>query len=280
MKNGSTIKKIIKAIVPPIVWDVLAELRNRGTLRFFGKTFVGVFSKFEEVGRHFHGVVSYNSEESERKEVAHAAESRAAAANARKGVAPKPSEHHAFLCELAAALPDAAPTILDVGGGTGDTLAHLIYSCPQKKPRLIVHELPPIAAAGRKVFSGEEAISFVDKIADVSSKKLDIVFFGSSIQYFEDYKLFLNGIAALRPRIIAIAYTAVTDAPTFVTAHINARRRIIPIKIINRAELVAHLNSLGFGLTYCGKPKTEIHFDNFPAPQNTSSLMNTVFTAK
>lgn len=270
--------KFADMILPPAVREVLAYLRNHGTLQFFGKTFTGVFANFEDVVRSFRGVVSYNSTESECEEIAHAVSSRAAVQDARRGIAPEPADRYTLLCALVGTLPHEAPVVLDVGGGTGEAFAHLIYSCPHKKPRLIVQELPPIAETGRAAFAGDAAISFVDRIEDMTLS-VNAVFMGSSIQYFEDYKSFLSQVAALGPRMIVIAHTPMTDAPTFVTAQVNMRRRVIPNKIINRAELTAHMETLGFTLIHRSGSKTAAHFRNFPVPQRTSAFTNMVFAS-
>lgn len=277
--NTKTMIKIAKAIIPPAVRAVLVELRNHHSLRFLGKIYTGVFATFDEVTRNFHGVVPYNSAESEREEVAKAPGSYAAVVDARRGIMPEPTDRFTLLCALVSTWPDPAPTILDVGGETGDTLAHLVYSCPRHEPRLVVYDLPPIVAAGRAAFRDDATIRFVDSLAEVD-RPVDIVFMRGCLLYFEDYKSFLVQIIALRPRMIVIAYTPVTDAPTFVTAQVNNARRVIPIKVINRDDLIAYLDSLGFTLIHRSVARGAAHFRNFPLPQSKSAAMNLIFAAK
>ena len=271
--------KFINAIIPPAARAVYSAFRNHGTLRFLGKTFTGVFKTFDEVARNFRGVVTYNSSESERDEVARATGSRAAADDARRGIAPGPADHYTLLSALVATLPEQAPIVLDIGGSTGDALAHLIYSCPQKEPRVIVCELPAVADAGRAAFAGEKTISFVSRLADVRPP-IHVAFLGSSLQYFPDHKALLKEIAALRPRYVVIAYTPITEAPTFVTAQVNMRERIIPNQVMNRAEIVGVMKDVGFTLIHVSGSRSAAHFRNFPPPQNASSLLNMVFVSR
>jgi putative methyltransferase (TIGR04325 family) len=263
--------KFVNAILPPVARAVLTHLRHHGNLRFFGT--------FGEVARNFRGVVPYNSIESEREEVANALRSRAVIADARRGIAPKSADHYTLLCTMVVALPDLTPTILDIGGGTGDAFAHLVYSCPRQKPRLVVYELSPIVTIGRALFDSDSEVRFIDHIDDIDSS-VDVVFLGSSLQYFEHYELLLNQVAVRRPRMIVVAYTPMTDAPTFVTAQVNMRRRVIPNKVINREELIERLDLLGFTLIYRSGSSSVAHFRNFPAPQRMSFIENMVFHVK
>lgn len=271
--------KIASAVFPPIMKDVLKELRNHGTLRFLGQTFCGVFKTFGEVNQHFRGTVAYNSEESEKEEIISAAKFRLAFEDAKRGISPEASDRYIPLCSLVSVWPNPNPTILDVGGGAGSTLAHLVYSCPSKKPNLIVYDLPPVVTAGVSEFQGVEEIHFADNLNDVKPP-VDIVFFGSSLQYFEDYESTLHKIKTLNPEIIALSYTPVTSAPTFVTAQVNMRRRIIPTKIINSKNLINFLNQLGFILSYQSVSLASANFRNFPYPQNSSFFTNLVFKKK
>lgn len=272
-------KEIIVKIFPPIIRDIIVQLRNNGSLRFLGKIFTGVFTTFDEVSRAFPGTVAYNSADSEREEVARAQHVQTMIRAAEHGIAPAPVERYTLLATLLNALPSENVAILDIGGGMGDALPHLIYSGPQKKIDLTVLELPRIAAAGQKAFQGDHAVRFIDDIAH-AKQSVDVVFMGSSLQYFEDYQSFIQQIAALRPHVIAITHTPMTDAPTFVTAQVNMRRRVMPNKIINRAELTALFEGLDYSLIGRSESWTAAHFRNFPAPQSMSSFSNMVFKIK
>ncbi len=271
--------KLAKAITPPAVQAVIAEFRNHHTLRFFGKTFTGTFSTFKEVNHNFRGAVVYNSQESEQEEIANFTSSQAAIQEAKRGISPQSTDHHSLLCALTATLSSQTPTILDIGGGAGETFAHLIYSCPKQSPSLIVYELPPIVETAKVIFKDEKRIHFVDYLTDLN-QTIDIVFLGSSLQYFEDYPSLLNQIMAFHPRIIIIAYTPLTSAPTFVTAQVNMRERVIPIKVINREELINYLSRFDFVLINQNRSRSTAHFRNFLSPQNSSSVINLVFKAK
>jgi len=271
--------KFAKAVLPPFLQEIVSALRNHGTLRFLGKIFTGVFRTFDDVSRAFPETVAYNSADSEREEVARAAQIRAMILDARRGIAPAAVERYTLLAALVAASSSPNVTVLDIGGGMGDALPHLIYSCPEKKIRLIVSELSAIAAAGQKAFHGDESVHFVSDIA-AAKEPIQIVFMGSSLQYFEDYSSFVKQIAALRPHLVVVAHTPMTDAPTFVTAQVNMRQRIMPNKIINRAELAALFDGLGYALIARSESPTLAHFRNFPTPQNASSFSNMIFASR
>ena len=275
-KPKPSLPKFISSIAPPIIKEVLAEFRSHKTLRFFRKTFIGSFKNFSAVSQNFHDVVSYNSSESEKEEISNAQKFRLAAEDAKKGIPPKSTDRQMLLCSLVSTFPKSEVAILDVGGGVGHSLAHLIYSCPNKKINLIVYELTPIADIGRSTFSGIKEISFIDNLKNLQSK-IDFAFFGSSLQYFEDYKSIFRQISLLSSEIIALSYTPVTSAPTFVTAQVNMKHRIIPAKVINYQELLDFMSQLGFNPIFQSVSLTNVNFQNFSNPQSSSWFSNLVF---
>ncbi len=258
---------------------IYSQWRNGGTLRHLGKTFTGVFATFDDVRHSFREPVQYHSPQSESTEIARLEATKVAFLKSHRGESPAANDRHRLLALLASGSNETAPHILDIGGGTGSALPYLTYSCLGKSPRLTVCELAPIVQAANRVFNDVPSIRFVTSIEDASGP-VEIAFFGSSLQYFEDYRAAVKQAAALKPRVIAVADSALTDAPTFVTAQINMPRRIIPNRVINRAELTDYLSGLGFRAIYRIDSMAAAHFRDFPAPQNSSAISTLIFTSR
>lgn len=269
-------RRLTSVLMPPLFQAVYSQWRSHGTLRYLGKTYTGIFRTFDEVRRGFPEAVPYNSPQSEREEIARLEATKATLLKSQRGEAPPANERYRLLALLVSASHEPAPHILDIGGGTGDALPYLVYCCPGKSPRLSVCELPPIVQAAKRVFADLPSLRFVEGIEAVNGP-VEIAFFGSSLQYFEDYRTALKQVAALTRRVIVIADSPMTDAPTFVPAQVNMRRRVIPDKVINRAELTDYVSGLGFRLIHRSRTAAAAHFRNFPPPQSASALSSLIF---
>lgn len=252
---------------------------NYKTLKFYNKTFEGIFTNFKDISSGLKRRASYNSKESEQEEFVNAKKYRKAFDNAKLGIAPDPTDRYTLLCSVSSTLPNQSISILDVGGGAGHALSYLTYSCQTKKINLAIYELPVVVSAGRVAFRGIENIHFEDNLNAIKSP-IDIVFFGSSFQYFEDYQLLLHQIKALSPKILIIIYTPMTNAPTFITAQVNMQNRVIPTRITNYQGLINFLKKLEFEIIYRSTSKTKAHFRNFTYPQSASSFYDLMFVIK
>ena len=67
--------------------------------------------------------------------------------------------------------------------------------------------------------------------------KYDLVYFGSSLQYFEDWKAMIHMAVSSNPKYILISDTTVGDIETFVCAQVNDTRTVIPRWVFGIAEL-------------------------------------------
>ena len=149
--------------------------------------------------------------------------------------------------------------ILDFGGGVGTTFAAVMQSVQNRRLDYHVVEMPNVCDIGARVFKDDPRIRFHSTLpGDVTS--VDIVHFGSSIQYVEEWKDFLQRVVRYRPGFLLFTELMAGDIPTFATAQ-NYYGSTIPAWFFNFSEFTDHLARLGFHLefkapyggTYLGK---------------------------
>lgn len=172
-----------------------------------------------------------------------------------------------------AAHPGEPLRILDFGGGLGASFPSLISMLPADQPvDFIVIENEAVCELGRDVFRGDPRIRFETE-PPLPSQTVDIVHFGSSLHYVDDWLGLVERLLKLRPQYMLFADLPASDNATFVTAQ-NFHGRRIPVHFWNVTEFIAALEKLGARLLlksrYYGYYRTtdsEIDLKNFP-PQN------------
>ena len=149
--------------------------------------------------------------------------------------------------------------ILDFGGGIGTTFAAVAEGVRNRRLDYHVVEMPNVCEIGARIFKDDPRISFHSTLpVDITS--VDIVHFGSSIQYVEDWRDFLQRVVRYRPGLLLFTELMAGDIPTFATAQ-NYYGSTIPAWFFNFREFTDHLARLGFRLeftapyagTYLGK---------------------------
>jgi putative methyltransferase (TIGR04325 family) len=164
-----------------------------------------------------------------------------------------------------------------VGGGLGIAFIDLMYSLLRKTVSVKVVELLSIVSRGREIFKAYPGISFVDILPD-DNEHFDVVYFGSSLQYFEDYRNMVQSVIDLHPEIIVIADTTMGEVATFVAAQVNMPGRVIPRLVFNLHEIVQLFASNSYELLHKSINYSLSHdFSNYPAPISATRHWNLVF---
>lgn len=188
----------------------------------------------------------------------------------------EPNERYNFLSTLVALQPHAEVNVLDIGGGFGEAFDYVKLSCPGKRVRYIVVELPQVVELAQQTIRGQSDIEFrrgLDEIGNV-----DLVFFGSSFQYFENRFEMLRSLLELTPATVAICDSRMGDMPAFVTAQVNLPGRIIPSCVNNRSEVVEFFSRHGYALINQLANARPDNFNNFPQYiKNTARSWSLVF---
>jgi putative methyltransferase (TIGR04325 family) len=129
-------------------------------------------------------------------------------------------------------------SVLDIGGGFGLTYAACKY-LNKLEINLTVLELEDIVNLLKS--SEKNNVQFV---ADFPTGDFDIVYFGSSLQYFTDYKLVLKKVLKSNPQYIIIADTTYSEFPSsFKVLQTNLPNSTISRWIFSELDISACLSS-------------------------------------
>jgi putative methyltransferase (TIGR04325 family) len=200
---------------------------------------------------------------------------------------PPLSNYRQALLPLLAAIiyqQNGSVRILDFGGGIGFTYYQTLYALPQTRG-LGYHiiEREAVCQAGREFF-GMTAYNlfFHSSLAELGGK-FDILHFGSSLHYIEDWESLLGQVCALLPEYLLFVDLPTGNIPTFVTAqHYYASK--IPVWFINIEEFVQSVEQrqykLGFKSVHqpviLGQERP-LPMDNFEEKYRLNQMCNLLF---
>lgn len=270
----SKIFQFIKQFTPPIIWGFVRRLVVPAPTRH---TYTGMFSSFSEVSASFSDATNYHSGESELVEVEGATCKLLKYESSQVPEEGPTLQRLNFLPTVLSTLRRNSLNILDVGGGLGTTFIDLKFCLPNKAILMTVVELPSVVENGRKIFRRYPDIKFVSAFPKDRSG-FDVIYFGSSLQYFENYTLILNDSAHLGPEFIVIADTTMGPAPSFVCAQINMQDRAIPRMAFNKSELIELLDKCNYRLVHQSINYAPANsFDNYELPASLTAHWNLVF---
>jgi putative methyltransferase (TIGR04325 family) len=159
----------------------------------------------------------------------------------------RPSDYPVLL--HLARLPHEGLRVFDLGGTTGDVFyqydRHLGFPASL---RWTVHDLPGNLERGRHFARrrGESRLQFADDVEGASGH--DVLLVSGALHYF-DFTLaeYVAGLAQ-RPRHVFLNRTPLVEAPTAATVQHTADGVMVACRLLNRAELVAGMEGLGYRL--------------------------------
>lgn len=261
--------RLVRLMLSPQIYQAVMRFRLRRSLPFSSATYFGVYSSFKELAEALptadYYPVALLSELIHRRLRHFAAGTNDI----------EPNDRYNFLSTLVALSPEPDVSILDVGAGFGEALEYLKIGCPGKRFKYSVLELKQVVALAKQTIK-EPEIEFYTESHEL--RRVDLVFFGSSFQYFENRFEMLRSVLELDPVIVAISDSRMGDMPAFVTAQVNMPGRIIPNWVNNRNELVEFFLIKGYALlNQYTNPRSD-NFNNFPERiKNTARSWSLVF---
>lgn len=261
--------RLARLTLPPLIYQAFMRFRLRRSLPFFPATYFGVHSSFKELSEAFPPSDYYH--DASLNELIHRRLRHITAGTNDL----EPNDRYNFLSTLVAFQPEPDVSILDVGAGFGEALEYLKISCPGKRLKYSVLELKQVVELAKRT-TEESEIEFYAESHELC--RVDLVFFGSSFQYFENRFEMLRLVLELNPMIVAISDSRMGDMPAFVTAQVNMPGRIIPYWVNNRNELVEFFLIQGYTLlNQFTNPRSD-NFNNFPERiKNTARSWSLVF---
>ena len=164
-------------------------------------------------------------------------------------------DHNLLL--VAGAINQNEIRILDVGSGFGNTYFYLNTKLTRKISYTAV-ELDEIVTSLNQRIVGYEnflACSF-DNIPSIN---YDLIYFGSSLQYVEDYKNFLIQLFQLNSPLIFLSDTPMGHVEAFVTVQVNMKDRRILRWVFSENELIELFKNNGYSLV--AKLQENLHQD-------------------
>ncbi len=160
--------------------------------------------------------------------------------------------------------------ILDFGGGLGVGFIKA-KACLPKDGFLeyFVWDVPEVCEEGKRQFSDNSEISFHSKLPQFNSPP-DLVNFGSSISYVNDWHGLIGQMAGLDAQYLLFRDLPAGNIPTFVSLQ-NYYESKIPYWFFNYSEFVSKVSASGYTLSFqarylpsiMGKSE-EYPQDNFP----------------
>ncbi len=176
--------------------------------------------------------------------------------------------------------------VLDFGGGLGTSYPPLRGMLPKEQPvDFVVVENEAVCARGRDVFAALPEVRFVSELPK-PPERFDLVHFGSSLHYVDDWRGVLRAAAALRPQHMLFADLTAADNRSLVTVQRFHGRRI-PVRFWNVDEFIAALAELGFGLVFKSRyrgyyvdPNAELPTKQFPPEYRLTYMSQLVFRSR
>jgi len=193
---------------------------------------------------------------------------------------PLVGEDNALLPVLVASLLCArSPRIkvLDFGGGTGISYAHLAASISQPD-RIEYHviETPRVCREGAELFSNDTRIHFHTRLPDTIDG-LEVVYINSALQYVEDYRGLLHALCGLSPRFILLARSSAGNIPTYATAQLTLPGKQLPYWFMDVRELVSILGEFHYAPAFMARGSYCVDQMNFAEEHRIGSTCNLLF---
>ena len=146
-------------------------------------------------------------------------------------------ERESFLSHALTLFPSKEINVLDVGGGLRPCYFTLNYSLTQKIKCHVI-EFENIVKGAKDIYGDIQDLTYSSNYPE--NKTFDVVYFGSSIQYFDDLSGLFEKIKNYQPRLIVFSYSSFAEEhETFTTgAYTFHRKFITPTTVYNINEFI------------------------------------------
>ena len=275
--NLLKLKNAIREILPPFIFKLI-KLKQVTKKHSF--TYQGVFSSFQEV-IDAHGPQPLYATQISRfesfKNISNIIDSYSNTQPSELNIEPGWANiRFNIITFMVASLEIDKVSFLDIGGGFGETYLNLKSACNKEFDYRIL-ELEPTVDLIQNTFKNFLEVNFYTSLENIDFKP-SIVYFGSSLQYFSDYKLILLDAISFSPQFIVISDTPMGKIDSFVSAQINISEIVIPCWILSQYEIVSILQVGGYNLACHSLNYYPMHnFDNFDDQYRKAFYTNLIF---
>lgn len=206
-----------------------------------------------------------------------------------QSTSPNPlSEDHQYLLAAAVAVMAGFKSdlrILDVGGGPAVTFYEVAARCPDIGSMTFdIVEFAELIALVEPMLPAQPRPNFLTAIPEPGAGQYDIVHFGTSLQYFEDWRETLQTCAALQPQLFIFDDLLGGTVPSFVVLQ-NYYDHQTPSHILNIEDVRNAMADLGYRQRYLSRHIAQylgstdrVPMDNYPPSHRIERPVNLVFT--
>lgn len=269
------IKKLFRAVTPPILVDVYRHLKSP---HHSGYLWEGIYPSYQDVptmGEGYNGDVWINSRTASTKSLIEALEV--------GGTVPVTLGFRysslAFLAALVLQNKDTA-RVLDFGGGMGVAYPQLRKSlfAPDAVEYFVVDN-ERSCEVGATLFRKYPHIHFHAKL-DESIPDVDIVFVSGALQYIQDYQGIIQMLAGYHSAYFLYTFLSAGDIPTYMSSQRNLKGSVFPAWFFNIHELEAIMAGVGYGLMFKASMGTEdqLNMANFRNEYCLNHMANLLFS--
>ena len=268
-------KHFVKILIPPIIWNFVKALFVKEIHSF---TYTGKYDSFEEVLMGVPLSTRYNSTDSLEYSLVAAREK---FERFKSGYPPSlnwdNSRLNLFPAFLITMNFENKIRVLDIGGGLGVSFLDLKFSNPEIKTEYTVYELPEIVQLGKEFSNTYKELNFCSDFPK-KSESYDVILFGSSLQYFENYQEIIESTCALKPTYIILTDHPMGVVSSFICAQVNMKDRVIPRYVFNLNEIILLFEEKNYKLIHKSVNFYPFHnFSNYEGDYQKTLHYNIVF---
>lgn len=149
--------------------------------------------------------------------------------------------------------------ILDIGGGYNPVYDYVKDSTNQKI-NVTVLEKKTVVNTIYQLISEKINLNYIDDLNKKNLSNFDIIYFGSSFQYFLDNDTIITEISNLNaPYIIITDSCFLEKRKSFITLQVNTYPLIVPQRLNNIDEIINKFKMYDYNLIYKSKRKSGKH---------------------
>lgn len=239
-------KKLLKIIIPKFIYNRLSKsvaLRNylRKNNFILHQSHIGMYADTTELKKdlkkkNFSQTIGNNDQNHQHVEV----QIKKNINNANDFLNDKKiswNERESFLCHALTLFPKKEINVLDIGGGLKPCYFTLKNSLPHKIKCHVI-EFENIVKGSKKIYENIEDLTYSTEFP--KNMNFDVIYFGSSIQYFDNLNFLFEKIIDYKPNLIAFSYTSFAENhKTFTTGTYTFHRKFItPATIYNINDFI------------------------------------------